>query len=494
MNGSSVLTALAGATIHEDPARKIENIVINNGARLNILNTGNGSSENDAVTAGTITMNGGTIQFGHESGSDHYSTLFADTVEGGGNLIMNGNLATHHNDVLSTGSMAGWYGITLNNQDSGREIAGDSDLFNLIQIDNNKGTVFTLSTVNPDTGKPTPNNHGTDQGTHKVVVVTKKDPVTGKTVVALKTDLSKTSNSTDAVMGLASAAQYIFDGEMQALRTRRGDIQRFDQGEGGVWGRYLHNASNIKAGADADYSLGQNGLELGGDKVFDVAGGKLSVGVMTSYSKSSVKQRGDSSQVSSYGVGLYSSYLSSVGYYIDGVAKLNHFNNDLRTRTDRGQAVKGSYGQDGYGASLETGYQYTLADGINIDPYVRASYFAAQGKDMELSNGMKAAIGSQKSAKGELGVSVGKAFEVRSMTLSPYVTAAVEHEFLKDNKVTFNDRYTYKNDQSGTLGKFGAGMTAQVTKNAQVYVEADYRKGNKVESPIMGNAGFRINF
>ncbi|MFN1150355.1 autotransporter outer membrane beta-barrel domain-containing protein, partial [Serratia liquefaciens] len=356
---------------------------------------------------------------------------------------------------------------------------------------------FTLTTINPDTGKPTPNNpdnHGTDQGTHKAVVVTKKDSVTGKTIVGLITDTSKTSNATDAVMALASSTQYIFDGEMQALRTRRGDIQRFDQGEGGVWGRYLHNSSDIKAGAGADYSLGQNGMELGGDKVFDVAGGKLSVGVMTSYSKSSVKQRGDSSQVSSYGVGLYSSYLSSVGYYIDGVVKLNHFNNDLRTRTDRGQAVKGSYDQDGYGASLETGYQYTLADGINIDPYVRASYFAAQGKDMELSNGMKAAIGSQKSAKGELGVSVGKAFEVRSMTLSPYITAAVEHEFLKDNKVTFNDRYTYKNDQSGTLGKFGAGMTAQVTKNAQVYVEADYRKGNKVESPIMGNAGFRINF
>ncbi|MNL15653.1 putative autotransporter precursor [compost metagenome] len=308
------------------------------------------------------------------------------------------------------------------------------------------------------------------------------------------TDTSQTSRSTDAVMALASATQYIFDGEMQSLRSRRGDIQRFDQQDGGVWGRYLHNSSDVKAGAGADFRLGQNGMELGGDKVFDVAGGKLAVGALTSFSKSSVKQRGDSSQVSSYGVGLYSTYLSSVGYYIDGVVKFNHFNNDLRTRTDRGQSVTGSYDQNGYGASLEAGYQYTLGNGINVDPYVRAAYFAAQGKNMELSNGMKADIGTQKSAKGELGVSVGKAFEVRSMTLSPYITAAVEHEFLKDNKVTFNDRYTYKNDQSGTLGKVGAGLTAQVTKSAQVYVEADYRKGNKVESPIMGNAGFRINF
>ncbi|MEN4909806.1 autotransporter outer membrane beta-barrel domain-containing protein [Rahnella bonaserana] len=504
LNNGSVLTAVAGdrlpdENIHVDPTtNQIENIVINNGARLNIMAASNGSSVNNDVTTGSIIMNGGTIQFGHESGTDHYSTLFADSVTGtGGNLIMNGNLANHHSDVLSTGTMSGWYALTLNNQDSGSEIANDDDLHKLIQIDDDKGAVFTLNTPDKETGKPTPNkpdNHGTDQGTHKVTVVTKKDPNTGKTIVGLITDTSKTSNSTDAVMGLASATQYIFDGEMQALRTRRGDIQRFDQSEGGVWGRYLHNSSDIKAGAGADYRLGQNGMELGGDKVFDVADGKLSVGAITSYSKSSVKQRGDSSQVSSYGVGLYSSYLSSLGYYIDGVVKFNHFNNDLHTRTDRGQAVKGSYDQNGYGAALEAGYQYTLGNGINIDPYVRANYFAAQAKDIELSNGMKAAIGSQKSAKGELGVSVGKAFEVRSVTLSPYITAAVEHEFLKDNKVTFNDRYTYKNDQSGTLGKFGAGLTAQVTKNAQVYVEADYRKGKKVESPIIGNAGFRINF
>lgn len=376
--------------------------------------------------------------------------------------------------------MSGKYNIHLNNQDSGKELPAGA-LNDLIVVNGNNNATFTL-------------DGGADQGTHKVIVDTKKDPKTGKTVVVLVTDTSQTSRTTDAVMGLASATQYIFDGEMQALRTRRGDIQRFDQGEGGVWGRYLHNSTDITAGAGSDYRLGQNGMEIGGDKVFDVAEGKLSVGALTSYSKSSVKQRGDSSPVASYGAGLYSTWMSPAGYYVDGVIKYNRFSSDLRTHTDRGQLVKGSYDQNGYGAALETGYQLTLGDGINVDPYVRASYFAAQGKDMALSNGMKADIGTQKSAKGELGVSVGKAVEVRSVTLSPYVTAAVEHEFLKDNTVTFNDRYTYKNDQSGTLGKFGAGMTAQVSKNAQVFVEADYRKGNKVESPIMANAGFRVNF
>jgi len=156
--------------------------------------------------------------------------------------------------------------------------------------------------------------------------------------------------------------------------------------------------------------------------------------------------------------------------------------------------VKGSYSQNGIGASLEAGYKYALGYGLNLDPYVRTTYFAAKGKDITLSNGLKADIGTQQSAKGELGVSVGKTFQLDHVALSPYVTVAVEHEFLKDNKVTFNDRYTYKNDQSGTLGKYGAGLTAQLAKNTQAYAEVDYRKGNKVESPIMANIGIRVNF
>ncbi|MFN1150216.1 pertactin-like passenger domain-containing protein, partial [Serratia liquefaciens] len=167
MNNGSVLTALAGTEVHLE-APQIQSLVINDDARLNILNAGNGSGVNSELTTGSIIMNGGTIQFGHESGTDHYSTLSADSVTGtGGHLIMNGNLANHHSDMLSTEAMSGKYQITLNNQDSGREIAGEGDLHGLIQISDDEGAEFTLTTINPDTGKPTPNNpdnHGTDQG------------------------------------------------------------------------------------------------------------------------------------------------------------------------------------------------------------------------------------------------------------------------------------------------------------------------------------------
>ncbi|MBQ0954813.1 pertactin-like passenger domain-containing protein [Serratia symbiotica] len=251
MNGSSFLGVFADEGLFGEEKKQLENVVLNNNSRLALLAVDGDDSHH--VQAHEITMNGGTIVFGHDK-DQPYTTLKAEKVGGsGGTVIMNGSLISGENDLLHVGIVTGngAYSIILNNQDSGKELP--TDLRKLLVIDQ-----YDLNSA------PTFNGPTVDQGTHKATLETKKDPNTGKTVVALVSDTKTTSWTTDAVMGLASASQYIFDGEMQALRTRRGDIQRFDQGAGGVWGRYLHNATDITAGAGSDYRLGQNGMELGG--------------------------------------------------------------------------------------------------------------------------------------------------------------------------------------------------------------------------------------
>ncbi|MCM7775081.1 autotransporter outer membrane beta-barrel domain-containing protein, partial [Enterobacter asburiae] len=42
--------------------------------------------------------------------------------------------------------------------------------------------------------------------------------------------------------------------------------------------------------------------------------------------------------------------------------------------------------------------------------------------------------------------------------------------------------------------RYGAGLDMQISKTTSVYAEANYQNGNHVETPIMANAGFRINF
>ncbi|MCE2004248.1 pertactin-like passenger domain-containing protein, partial [Enterobacter asburiae] len=198
LNGSSLLSVIASKSALEavgsnDVPVSVENVTINNDAMMLLAPTGH---EAHMVGVKNITMNGGTIAFGHDKGAG-YTALLTEQMGGtGGTLIMNGDLAGG-NDMLHAGSVSGkgTYNIILNNTDSGKELPYD-ELNRLIEIDkiqDGSQPNFTLyagnDSVNPNKGK------GTDQGAHKVNVVTRKDPKTGKTVVALITDTSQTSRS-----------------------------------------------------------------------------------------------------------------------------------------------------------------------------------------------------------------------------------------------------------------------------------------------------------
>ncbi|SMG62100.1 autotransporter outer membrane beta-barrel domain-containing protein, partial [Cedecea sp. NFIX57] len=306
----------------------------------------------------------------------------------------------------------------------------------------------------------------------------------------------KTTRSTDALLGALSSGLFISDGEMQSVRSRRGDLQNGSQDEGGVWGRYLNNNTHVHAAGTAAYRLEQNGMELGGDKILNVGNDRLALGLFGNYSKNNLKQdRGNSSSVDSWGTGVYATWFGAQGYYVDGVVKYNHFSTNVRSQTETGRSVTGNFDQNGLGASLETGYRFTLPAAMFVEPYVRASYFTADGKDVKLSNGLEAKADRLQSIRGEAGVSAGKRFDLNGgVTVSPYVTVAVEQEFDKDNNVRMNDAYNFNNDFSGTTGRYGLGVTSQLTHNASVYLEANYRKGEHVESPVTGNAGFRVSF
>ncbi|WP_370539484.1 autotransporter outer membrane beta-barrel domain-containing protein [Achromobacter sp. UMC46] len=47
------------------------------------------------------------------------------------------------------------------------------------------------------------------------------------------------------------------------------------------------------------------------------------------------------------------------------------------------------------------------------------------------------------------------------------------------------------NDMSGTRAEFGAGVSAQATKNLQFYADLRYAKGSKIEMPWAGGVGMR---
>ncbi|ENM1949527.1 autotransporter adhesin/invasin glycoprotein TibA [Citrobacter braakii] len=455
-------------------------------------------------TVGALTLDNGTVDF-RPSTTTRLTPAFQavsltlGSLSGNGTFRMNTDIASHTGDMLKvTGNASGNFVLDIKN--TGREPVSAGAPLQVVQTGGGDAT-FTLNGGKVDAGTW---EYGlSKENTNWYLKADTPPPVTPPTNPdAGKPDSGtssspdrRTSKSADAVLGMATAPVYVFNSELQNLRFRHGDFMQNTRSPGGVWGRYTGSDNRISGGASSGYSLTQNGFETGGDKVFDLGESRLAVGAFVSYTDNSISHnRGGDSTIGSTGGGLYATWTDNDGYYVDGVLKYNRFSNELRTRMSDGTAVKGDYSQNGFGGSLEAGKTFSLNDNTWAQPYVRTTAFRADAKDISLNNGMKASIGTTKSLQAETGVNLGMNLDIAGKTVKPYLKAAISHEFSDNNKVRINDRYDFTNDISGTTGKYGAGVSAQLTPNAEVWAEANYQKGVNIESPVTGNVGFRINF
>ncbi|HED2478788.1 TPA: autotransporter outer membrane beta-barrel domain-containing protein, partial [Citrobacter youngae] len=454
-------------------------------------------------TVGALTLDNGTVDF-RPSTTTRLTPAFQavsltlGSLSGSGMFRMNTDIASYTGDMLKvTGNASGNFVLDIKN--TGREPVSAGAPLQVVQTGGGDAA-FTLKGGKVDAGTW---EYGlTKENTNWYLKADTPPPVTPDAGNAGKPDagtssspVRRTTKSADAVLGMATAPAYVFNSELQNLRFRHGDVMQNTRAPGGVWGRYTGSDNRISGGASSGYTLTQNGFETGADKVFDLGDSSLAVGAFFSYSDNSIKHaRGGKSAVDSTGGGLYATWFDNDGYYVDGVLKYNRFNNELRTWMSDGTAVKGDYSQNGFGGSIEAGKTISLNENTWAQPYVRATAFRADEKDISLNNGMKASIGATKSLQAEAGVNLGMTLDVGGKEVKPYLSAAVSHEFSDNNKVRINDSYDFRNDISGTTGKYGLGVSAQLTPNAGVWAEARYENGKQTESPVTGSVGFRFNF
>ncbi|WP_410706126.1 autotransporter outer membrane beta-barrel domain-containing protein [Citrobacter amalonaticus] len=448
---------------------------------------------------GALTLNAGTVDF-HGSLTTRLTpvaqavTLTARTLSGTGTFLMNTDIAAWSGDLLNvTGNASGHFNLGIKN--TGQEPASPGEPLRVVHTGGGDA-LFTLNGGKVDAGawEYYLSRENTDWFLSPDIPPEVKPDTPPDMKPAVPAD-RQTTASTDAVLNMASAPVYIFNSELQNLRFRRGDVVSNSPAPGGMWGRYLGSDTRISGAAGSGYKLRQSGFETGGDKVFALDESRLAVGAFFSFTDNRISNvRGGNSDVESTGGGLYATWADNSGLYVDGVVKFNHFSNTLQTQMSDGTPVHGDYSQNGYGVSLEVGKTFRMNETVWAEPYVRGTAFGADGKDIRLDNGMKARIDSTKSLQAEAGVSVGMNLDVGGTVVKPYLTAAVSHEFADNNKVRINDRYDFSNDLSGTTGKYGLGVSAQLTPNAGVWAEARYENGRHTESPVTGSVGFRINF
>ncbi|HFL5008819.1 TPA: autotransporter outer membrane beta-barrel domain-containing protein [Escherichia coli] len=494
------LRAMANVTIEPDATLRLEN-----GSLLAGRITGDGKKGGNLIVADSVwklsgdstinslDMSNGTVDF-HSIQSPTFKTklegvtLNIGQLSGNGTFLMNTDIASYTGDKLNiTGDANG--NFVLNIKNTGQEPVSPGNPLPVVYTGGGDA-VFTVNGGKVDAGVW--EYYLSKDNTNWYLKSDTTQPGNPEPGIP-NPPVRHTTKSTDAVLNMASAPTYIFNSELQGLRFRNSEKSENSRTSGGVWGHYIGSDKHISS-KGAGYSLTQYGIVTGGDKRFDLSDGVLSLGAFVSFSDNNIRHnRGGKSSIDSKSVGLYMTY-DTHGYYIDGVLKFNRFKNELRTHMSDGTMVSGDYHQNGFGGSLEVGKYFSLNENTWLLPYARTTALAVNDDNISLSNGMKAEINTTHSFQGEVGVNLGMDLDVGKTKIRPYLTAGVSHEFSNHNKVKINKAYDFTNDISGTTGKYGLGMDVQLTSNASIWGEANYLKGNNVESPVTGTVGFKINF
>lgn len=303
------------------------------------------------------------------------------------------------------------------------------------------------------------------------------------------------SYSAKGVMAMAAAPRQVLQAESVSLQQRLGNYYSNPQHSYGLWTRYLHDNTRLNDKNNTAFKNKLDGMQIGVDKPLRLNDATVLVGVFTGFSRSKVSTSDyGNGTVESWHGGLYATYLHDSGFYADTMLKGNRLDNSNNGRMKNGSAARGDYHQNAFTATIESGFNYEILPALTVQPYGRLQYARIGSADYELSNGMRADIHSADSFQGEAGILVSTSFEVSSAVLKPYARLAVVHEFTKENDVTINRANTFSNDFSGSTGKYGLGLDVQITPQAAFYTEINYLNGNKSETPLSADLGFRVRF
>ncbi|WMI98141.1 autotransporter outer membrane beta-barrel domain-containing protein [Pseudomonas chlororaphis subsp. aurantiaca] len=299
------------------------------------------------------------------------------------------------------------------------------------------------------------------------------------------------SAGANAAIASQTAAATLWNAQMNTLVKRLGEL-RLGKDEGGVWTRAIGSRYNIAEHSSRAFSQNNSGVEIGADKAIGLASGKVYVGGMLGTAKSELNfGEGATGQIDSRMLGVYATYLNDNGVYVDSVIKYSRFDNDLKLPTNLGNAVKGSYSANGYGVDVEVGKHIQLKDGWFVEPQVELSATRTTGANYTASNGLRVDSAAMDSLQSRVGSLFGRSLELgNGMQAQPYVKASYIAEHAGDSHVRVNG-HKLKSELPGNRAELGFGGILQVSERSKLSLDAEFAKGNDIEQPWGVTLGYR---
>lgn len=427
-------------------------------------------------TVNTLNTAGGRIYFDPASTSQSLTThSFAGE---GGMLQINSTGTSHDNDRLYIiGSHTGQTALQLHSLNNGKWSDGALGSV-LVSVGEEKGSFYV-----PDTEDRLFFHH-TELGRYET---SNGDKVTPRYNTDWylkgfkKSETDENDQHTHVVRelaGLHNVNYQIWRDENDNLFKRMGDLhtQAADHPEG-VWARSLGTEDERHAGSRGEFSTKTRFHEY--QAGYDVLRGmspqeRHYQGVGLSYTQGKGSYFGGYSDVTGWGLGLYDTRVRSDGQYLDFALKGTHLEGELHSACSHGENLD----NNGYTFGVEYGWKHPFTpnkQGWFVEPQAQLTFGWLDGADLTLANGVHYHENNIKSAVGRAGLRVG--YEGQQAQF--FAKADWFHEFGGSSQLYLSDdegQLYLDEDYGDTWFAYGLGLTANLTKNSQLY--ADIEKSN----------------
>lgn len=294
------------------------------------------------------------------------------------------------------------------------------------------------------------------------------------------------SNTVMGLRNLATINLLTWRQEFSSFSQRMGEL-RDTQGNSGVWARVY--GGEIEQGSNYDNSY--QTYQVGYDKAYDYAGGKLFLGYLFSYTDGNTDYDLGSGENNSIGAGVYGSWFNNSGHYIDVVAKLSRLHNDYDVYSEnRMYNSKGDYTNYGVSLGVEYGKRFVTDNKFFIEPSIRMDLGRVANKSYTTSTDVRVEQDTLYTALGSLGAKIGYNLEKGNL----YARISGVKEFAGDIDTTYTNKFGQTKtsvDLEDEWIEFGIGGNYKVAENVNLYLDLSKTTEAMVDTNWQANLGFR---
>ena len=252
--------------------------------------------------------------------------------------------------------------------------------------------------------------------------------------------------------------------------------------------------SDLGVAGVSNFAEYQYGGDVGVDHEFKFDKSSLFLGAFAGYQHANRSFRdgfGSTSDTDVLAGGLYATWLTSCGFFIDGVVK-----GQFSETAYRAFSTEADYDNTGLGASLEFGKQFTFGkkDRWFVEPTLQFDYLHVFAETYSTNDGLRVKNGDSDIFRLAGHLRLGRTFAFSPENrFQPYVRLGIENQFSYGGSVRIADSKVEANTD-GARFNMGLGAAWQFNQSMQVHFDYEASFGDKYDRPWGFNAGFRYRF